>query len=99
MRKDVVLQFLKVPEEEDEASFARHNRALKVEFQKTKPNCALVAELMKLSFEMRRNRIISESIPLAEILLSYPFLRCPEEVFLLICLLYDALMTITIIRL
>ena len=42
-----------------------------------------MAELMKLSFEMRHNRIIRESIPLAEILLSYPFLRFPEEVFLL----------------
>ena len=97
MRKDVVLQFLKVPEGEDEGSFARHNRALKVEFQKIKPNRALVAELMKLSFEMRRNRIISESIPLSEILSSYPFLRCPEEVFLLICLLYDVLMIITLL--
>ena len=96
MRKDAVLQFLKVPEGEDEGSFARHNRALKVEFQKTKPNRALVAELMMLLFEMRHNRI-SESIPLAEILLSYPFLRCPEEVFLLICLLYDVLMIITLL--
>ena len=97
MRKDVVLQFLKVSEGEDEASFARHNRALKVEFQKTKPNRALVAELMKLSIEMRCNRIIRESIPLAEILLSYPFLRCPEKIFLLICLLYGVLMIITLL--
>ena len=75
-----------VPEGEDEASFARHNRALTIESQKSKPNRALVAELMNLSFEMRRNRIISDSIPLFELLTTYPFLKAPEEVVLSICL-------------
>jgi hypothetical protein len=69
-----------VPEGEDEASFARHNRSLKAEYKKTKPNQAVVSELMKLSYEMRRNDITKEGKPLGELLAQYPFLGTSEEV-------------------
>ena len=39
-----------------------------------------MSELMKMSFEMRRNVIISEAKPLQDLLLAFPFLGDPEEV-------------------
>ena len=39
-----------------------------------------MSELMKMSFEMRRNVIISEAKPLQDLLVAFPFLGDPEEV-------------------
>ena len=72
-----------IPEGEDSASFKRHNNALKAELKKTKPNRAMVAELMSLSFEMRRNDILGEGRPLYQLLIDYPFLGDYEEVKLI----------------
>lgn len=69
-----------MPEGEDDASFARHNHALKGEAKKVKPNRGVVAELMKLSFEMRRNSILSNVKPLKELLSNFPFLNDSEQV-------------------
>ena len=72
--------FTKIPEGEDGASFARHNSLLKVEARKGKPNRSIVSEIMKVSFHMRRNDILSEPKPLSELLESYPFLKDYDEV-------------------
>lgn len=61
-------------------SFKRHNIALKKEHSKVNANRAVVSKLMSLSFEMRRNDILSCSKPVAELLQEYPFLGDYEEV-------------------
>lgn len=63
-----------VPEGEDVASFERHNRCLKLEYKKKKPLMETVGQLMRLSFAMRRNDIMSSSKPISVILSDYPFL-------------------------
>ena len=68
------------PSGEDEASFARHNQKLKSEHTKVHPNKAVVQELMRVTFEMRRNDIVNNAKHVAQITEDYPFLKSPEEV-------------------
>ena len=70
---------LSVPAGEDEVSFARHNRVLKAEFSKSKPNAEMVKDLMERTFAMRRKDILSQGHsydPLAK----YPFLQVAKHV-------------------
>ena len=69
-----------LPVGEDSTSFARHNRLLLAESVKAKPNRAAVAELMKLSYEMRRNEVVSHPHSLRHLLKEYPFLQDSDEV-------------------
>ena len=75
------LDFLKIPEGEDNASFARHNSTLKSEAKRSKPNRSIVTEFMSISFAMRRNDIIEHPKPLYELLVNYPFLKDRDEVW------------------
>ncbi len=68
------------PSGEDAASFARHNQKLKSEHSKAHPNKAVVQELMKVTFEMRRHDIVNNTKHLTRIMEDYPFLKCPDEV-------------------
>lgn len=81
---------LQVPDGEDEALFARHNRALKAEQKKVKPNRTVVKELMNMSYEMRRNDILSQGKPLVQLLDDYPFLGHYDEVCAYACSKYDS---------
>lgn len=65
---------------EDATSFARHNRLLLAKSVKPKPNRAVVAEAMKLSYEMGRNDIVSTPRSLKLLLKEYPFLQNSDEV-------------------
>ena len=76
------LDFLKIPEGEDNASFARHNSLLKSEAKKSRPNRCIVSELMGTSFAMRRNNITTEPKQLRELLNCYPFLKDRDEVWI-----------------
>ena len=69
-----------LPAGEDATSFARHNRLLLAESVKPKRNRAVVAEAMKLSFEMKRNEIVSHPRSLKLLLKEHPFLQSSDEV-------------------
>ena len=69
-----------IPEGEDETSFARWNKLLLDQSIKARPNMSIVSEAMKVSFAMRRNEIVSKSLPVVEILTKYPFLGDCNEV-------------------
>uniref|UniRef100_A0A1X7T6Y0 Uncharacterized protein n=1 Tax=Amphimedon queenslandica TaxID=400682 RepID=A0A1X7T6Y0_AMPQE len=49
----------KLPVGEDKTSFMRHNKLLKMEYKKVHPNMVIVSEAMILSFEMRRNDMLT----------------------------------------
>lgn len=66
---------------EDGVSFERHNRVLKAEFAKTKPDVQLVGDLMNRTYAMRRKDILTQGHswdPLSK----YPFLQVTEHVSL-----------------
>ena len=48
---------------EDKFSFEQHNKLLKAELSKSKPNRIVVSEIMDLSFAMRRRDIINNGYP------------------------------------
>jgi len=70
---------LVVPAGEDQISFARHNRLLNIEFSRTKRNETLAKELIKMSYEMRRNDILENGHTI-NVLEKYPFLQTLEHV-------------------
>ena len=70
---------LVVPAGEDQTSFARHNRLLAIEFSRTKRNETVAKELMKMSYEMRRNDILENGHTI-NVLEKYPFLQTIEHV-------------------
>ena len=67
-----------IPPGEDNTSFERHNRILKLEYAKANPNVATVKELMKTTFAMRRRDILSEGHKFD--IGKYPFLQEPGHV-------------------
>ena len=69
-----------LPVGEDSTLFARHNRLLLAETVKAKPNRASVAELMKLSYEIRKNEVVSNPHSLGVLLNECPFLQDSDEV-------------------
>ena len=60
--------------------------SLIAEANSRQPKRSIVAQLMKMSFEMRRNSIIEEPKPLKQLLQSYPFLKDCNEVRKLVLL-------------
>ena len=58
-----------------------HNRSLDLEYQKAKPNAAVVKELIQITFAMRRRVILSDQS--AHNIQKYPFLQSPELVSIL----------------
>ena len=68
---------LEIPSVPNSTSFERHNRTLKMEYSKSNPNSAVVKELMKITFAMRRRDILSDG---AGDIGKYPFLQTPEHV-------------------
>lgn len=64
---------------EDKTSFERHNRLLSMEYTRPKKNEAIVKELMKVSYAMRRNDILENGHTFI-ITERYPFLGQPEHV-------------------
>lgn len=66
---------------EDNFSFAQHNKLLKTEFGKSKPNNSIISEIMDLSFPMRRHDIISNCyLGVKSLFGQYPFLQTFEQV-------------------
>ena len=72
------LELPPIPAGEDDTSFERHNRILKLEYAKPHPNNATVTELMKTTFAMRRRDILSEGHKFD--IGKYPFLQSPYHV-------------------
>lgn len=72
------LELPPIPVGEDETSFERHNRVLKLEYTKPHPSIATVKELMKTTFAMRRTDILSEGHKFD--VGKYPFLQLPDHV-------------------
>ena len=70
---------IQVPPGEDKTSFWRHNRLLSMEYTRPKTNEAIVKELMKVSYAMRRNDILENGHTFS-ITEKYPFLEKPEHV-------------------
>ena len=68
-----------IPPGEDETSFERHNRVLKTEYNKANPNVSTVKELMKVTFPMRRQDILSHGHTY-DPLQKYPYLQQPSHV-------------------
>ena len=79
---------LPIPDGEDSVSFERHNRALKVEYNKVRPNKQVVEELMAQSFAMRWNDLHDNSYDVETVFEMYPFLADVSQVSLIILLIY-----------
>ena len=73
---------LAVPDGEDAVSFERHNRALKLEHDKVRPNKQVVEELMTQSFPMRWNDLHDNNYGLDAVFDKYPFLESVDEVYI-----------------
>ena len=65
---------------EDEASHDRHVKILSLEWKKHKPNKHAISELMRRTFVVRRQRILSSPVAVDSLLGSYPPLRQYGEV-------------------
>ena len=65
---------------EDDVSFARHVKALQVEFKKQHRNPQVVGELMSTTFALRRKDILAHTYDLKAVLDKYPFLGCVDHV-------------------
>lgn len=65
---------------EDEASHDRHVKVLSLEFKKGKPNKHAVAELMKRTFSVRRQRILTAPLSMESLLKTYPPLKQYNQV-------------------
>ena len=79
-----------IPAGEDDTSFERRNRILKLEYAKAHPNVAAVKELMKTTFAMRRD-ILSEGHKFD--VGKYPFLQLPDHVRIFF-LIYGSVMIV-----
>ena len=69
-----------VPVGEDETSHERHNKALKSEWRKRRPNQIIVNELMEQSFPMRWTDLYNNAYDLDTIFAKYPFLQKSDQV-------------------
>ena len=65
---------------EDSVSFDRHARVLLTEFNKTRRNQQVVAELMERTFPLRRKQILEKSSDLNMIFQDFPFLEEIDQV-------------------
>lgn len=69
-----------VPAGEDETSHERHNKALKNEWKKRRPNQIIVNELMEQSFPLRWSDLHNNAYDLDTIFAKYPFVQSSEQV-------------------
>lgn len=70
----------RIPAGEDGTSHERHNKALKNEWMKRRPNQVIVNELMEQSFAMRWVDLHSHEYDLDTIFGTYPFLQNSNQV-------------------
>ena len=77
-----------VPDGEDKTSFERHNRVIRAELKKTRPNATVLKDIISRSYAMRRIDVLENSYSLTEVFDKYPFLADPDQVWL-IFLLYQ----------
>lgn len=81
-----------VPSGEDDVSFSRHNKEIKSLMAKKRLHKNLVSlnHLIKLSYAMRRNDILSHEYHVKVILERYPFFKEPDQVLVCcVCCLID----------
>ena len=69
-------------ESEDDTASDMHIQSLKREYCKTEKNKALADLKMKLSFSNRRKEIVTDNMPIGDILEIYPFLKDRRQVHL-----------------
>ena len=69
-----------VPDGEDQTSFERHNRQIKLELKKTRPNQVVLQDLISRSYAMRRIDILENGYSVTEIFKMYPFLSKRDQV-------------------
>jgi len=65
---------------EDETSDDRHVKVLCLEFKKATPNKHAVADLMKLTFTVQRQRILTAPVSMESLLKAYPSFRQCNQV-------------------
>lgn len=82
VRSHSIVSTLTVPDGEDSTSFERHNRALKLEYDKLRLNKQVAEELIAQSFVMRWNDLHITSYGLDTVFEKYPFLADVSEVSL-----------------
>lgn len=80
MRHRSITSTMPIPSGEDNTSFERHNRALKIEKGKVCPNKQVIEMLMTQSFAMRWNDLHSNTYSLDTVFEKYPFLADVYEV-------------------
>ena len=66
---------------EDKKSVLRHLAALKAQLKKVVPNNEIVKELMKRTYEIRRQEILDGNATIKDILSNYVALQSPLEVY------------------
>ena len=69
-----------VPPGEDSVSFERHNKILRAEFKKSKPNGNVISDLMGRSFALRRKDVLANSFDLETLFGKFPFLQDSDKV-------------------
>lgn len=75
------------PSGEDRASHDRHVKFLQSEEKKISPNAAVCKDLMKRSFNIRREDILNNPKPVSELLKIYPSLKRGDQVKILVIIL------------
>ena len=66
---------------EDEASFQSHNKVIRAEMKKPRGgNTAIINDLIKRSYSMRRRDILSTPRDISTLLQLYPFLKNLDQV-------------------
>ena len=86
MKTHSIMSTVPVPDGEDTVSFEQHNRALKLEHEKVRPNKQVVEELMSQSFAMQWNDLPDHSYGLDTVFKKYPFLADVSEGILVVLL-------------
>ena len=69
---------------EDSVSYERHLKHLQMEFLKTHRNPQKIAELMLLTYPLRREEILNKDYSLNKLFEKFPFLQEVEHVSLII---------------
>ena len=65
---------------EDAVSYERQIKVLQVEYKKANRNRAVVGNLMKRSFALRRQEILEKTVNIEHILVRFPFLQEADQV-------------------
>jgi len=70
----------KISLSEDDASYERHIKKLKLEAQKPSPDKQTIRTLMKVTYPFRRNEIIEKGLEIPEVLKIYSPLKKIDQV-------------------